>query len=158
MHSPSAIRIDFRALRFSNALARAIMHAKLHVPRQDQAQKPPPPTPIWFQVMNDLHLRQQPDPRAPDVLAPPDDKMPKGSQVTIIDSCQVWMGSGRGEEDADNVWCPVIYGSNRGWANAYHLATDDGRRLACVIYPAARGCPAPQQREPSNFETQAPIP
>jgi hypothetical protein len=64
----------------------------------------------------------------------------KGSQVAIAGKCQPWMGSGRGAEDADNIWCQVSYGEHRGWANAYFLAASDGRRLACVMYPTARGC------------------
>jgi hypothetical protein len=92
------------------------------------------------QVIEDLQLREQPDPRARNILgAPPDDKMPKGSQVAVIDKCQTWTGSGRGAQDADNIWCPVLYEGHRGWANAYFLA-DHGQRAACVMYPTARGC------------------
>jgi predicted aspartyl protease len=98
-------------------------------------QKPPPQAQVT--VAQHLHLRLQPDPRAPEIL---DYRMPQGSQVTIIDDCQVWTGSGRGAQDADNVWCPVVYASYRGWANAYYLALSDGRRFACVLYPSAQGC------------------
>jgi len=92
-------------------------------------------------VIEDLQLREQPDPRARNILgAPPNDKMPKGSQVAVIDTCRTWMGSGRGAQDADNIWCPVLYEGHRGWANAYYLADDHGERVACVMYPAARGC------------------
>jgi hypothetical protein len=66
--------------------------------------------------------------------------MPKGSQVAIVDDCQTWMDSGRGPRDADNIWCPVLYEGHRGWANAYYLAIGEGRRIACVMYPTARGC------------------
>jgi tetratricopeptide (TPR) repeat protein len=93
------------------------------------------------QVIEDLQLREQPDPRARNILgAPPNDKMPKGSQVAVIDTCRTWKGSGRGERDADNIWCPVLYEGHRGWANAYFLADDHGERVACVMYPTARGC------------------
>jgi hypothetical protein len=93
------------------------------------------------QVIEDLYLREQPDPRARNILgAPPDDRMPKGSQVAVIDTCRPWMGSGRGAQDADNIWCPVLYEGHRGWANAYFLADDHGKRVACVMYPTARGC------------------
>jgi hypothetical protein len=95
-------------------------------------------------VIEDLQLREQPDPRARNILgAPPNDKMPKGSQVAVIDTCRTWMGSGRGAQDADNIWCPVLYEGHRGWANAYYLAdsgVDSGERVACVMYPTARGC------------------
>ena len=101
-------------------------------------QKPPPQ--VHVVVAQDLHLRLQPDPQAPDVL---DYRMPQGSQVTVIGDCQVWTGSGRGAQDADNIWCPVLYGGYRGWANAYFLALGDGRRYACVLYPSAQGCLPP---------------
>jgi hypothetical protein len=111
------------------------------------APQPPPSTQkrdaqvhIQVQVIEDLQLREQPDPRARNILgAPPNDKMPKGSQVAVIDTCRTWMGSGRGAQDADNIWCPVLYEGHRGWANAYYLA-DHGGRVACVMYPPAGGC------------------
>src|SRR5262245_45749659 len=90
---------------------------------------------IQVQVIEDLRLRDQPDPYARNILA----KMPKGSQVAVTDTCRTWMGSGRGAKDADNIWCPVLYAGHRGWANAYYLA-DHGGRVACVIYPPAGGC------------------
>ena len=109
--------------------------------------QPPPSTQkrdaqvhIQVQVIEDLQLREQPDPLARNILgSPPNDKMPKGSQVAVIDTCRTWMGSGRGAQDADNIWCPVLYEGHRGWANAYYLA-DHGERVACVMYPTARGC------------------
>jgi len=90
---------------------------------------------IQVQVIEDLLLRDQPDPYARNILA----KMPKGSQVAVTDTCRTWMGSGRGAKDADNIWCPVLYAGHRGWANAYYLA-DHGGRVACVLYPPAGGC------------------
>jgi tetratricopeptide (TPR) repeat protein len=93
------------------------------------------------QVIEDLQLREQPDPRARNILgAPPNDRMPKGSQVALTDICLTWMGSGRGAQDADNIWCPVLYEGHRGWANAYYLAGHYGERVACVLWPPARGC------------------
>jgi tetratricopeptide (TPR) repeat protein len=93
------------------------------------------------QVIEDLQLREQPDPRARNILGvPPDDRMPKGSQVALIDICRTWMGSGRGAQDADNIWCPVLYEGHRGWANAYYLAGHHGERVACVLWPPAQGC------------------
>jgi hypothetical protein len=95
---------------------------------------------MQLQVIEDLQLREQPDPRARNIFgASPNVKMPKGSQVAVIDTCRTWMGSGRGAQDADNIWCPVLYEGHRGWANAYYLA-DHGERIACVMYPTARGC------------------
>ena len=89
------------------------------------------------QAIEDLQLREQPDPRARNILGvPPDDRMPKGSQVALIDICRTWMGSGRGAQDADNIWCPVLYEGHRGWALAGH----HGERVSCVLYPPARGC------------------
>ena len=29
---------------------------------------------------------------------------PTSSQVAVIDTCRPWMGSGRGAQDADNIW------------------------------------------------------
>jgi hypothetical protein len=116
------------------------------------APQPPPSTQkrdaqvhIQVQVIEGLQLREQPDPRARNILgAPPNDNMPKGSQVAVIDTCRTWMGSGRGAQDADNIWCPVLYEGHRGWANAYYLA-DRGERVACVMYPTARGCASTTQ-------------
>src|SRR5262249_26256402 len=95
--------------------------------RPEQLPPASPQKPPQVRVVEDLHLRTQPDPRAPDVLGPPNNRMPKGSQVDIAGKCQSWMGSGRGAEDADNIWCQVSYGEHRGWANAYYLAASDGR-------------------------------
>ena len=64
------------------------------------------------------------------------------------------MGSGRGARDADNIWCPVRYGNYRGWANAYFLAMNDGRRVACVLYPDAKECLA----APADFAAKPPLP
>ena len=91
------------------------------------------------QVIEDLQLREWADPRARNILGAP---MPKGSQVALTDICRTWTGgSGRGAKDADNIWCPVLYEGHRGWANAYYLAlADHGERVACVMYPTARGC------------------
>src|SRR5262249_41085969 len=90
------------------------------------------------QVIEDLQLREQPDPRARNILgAPPDDRMPKGSQVALTVICRTWMGSGRGAQDADNIWCPVLYEGHHGWANAYYLAGHYGERVACVLWPPA---------------------
>jgi hypothetical protein len=98
------------------------------------------------QVIEDLQLREQPDPRARNILgAPPNDKMPKGSQVAVVDECLTWVGSGRGAQDADNIWCPVLYAGHRGWANAYYIA-DHGDRVACVLYPPAGGCASKEGR------------
>jgi hypothetical protein len=91
-------------------------------------------------VTGELHLRQHADPQAPDVVGR-DYRIPEGSQVTITQKCEVWMGSGRGAQDADNVWCPVQYGNYKGWANALLLAGSDGRRVACEMYPNANKCP-----------------
>jgi hypothetical protein len=40
-------------------------------------------------------------------------------------------GSNRGAQDADNIWCPVLYEGHRGWANGYYLADQRGERIAC---------------------------
>jgi tetratricopeptide (TPR) repeat protein len=126
-----AMKLDPTSKTNANALGEAYL-VKWH---QRDAQ-----VHIQVQVIEDLQLREHPDPRARNILgAPPKDKMPKGSQVAVIDTCKTWMGSGRGAQDADNIWCPVLYAGHRGWANAYYLA-DHGGRVACVIYPPAGGC------------------
>jgi hypothetical protein len=93
-----------------------------NAPRPEQLPPPSPQKPLQVRVVQDLHLRTQPDPHAPDALSPPNDVMPQGSQVAIAGKCRPWMGSGRGAEDADNIWCEVSYGEHRGWVNAYYLA------------------------------------
>jgi hypothetical protein len=111
--------------------------------------------------MRDLHLRKDADPHAPDALEAPDDKMPEGSIVEFdpAQKCKVWVGSGRAARDADNVWCPVQYGNYRGWANAYFLAMSDGRRVACVMYPGAKGCPLTlAANPPAQPELPPPLP
>jgi hypothetical protein len=126
-----AVELDPTSKTNANALGEAYL-VKWH---QRDAQ-----VHIQVQVIEDLQLREQPDPRARNILgAPPNDKMPKGSQVAVTNTCLTWMGSGRGAQDADNIWCPVLYAGHRGWANAYYLA-DHGGRVACVIYPPAGGC------------------
>jgi tetratricopeptide (TPR) repeat protein len=93
------------------------------------------------QVIEDLQLREQPDPRTGNILG----KMPQGSQVAVTGTCRTWWGSGRGAQDADNIWCPVLYAGRRGWANAYYLA-DHGERVACALYPPAGGCASKEGR------------
>jgi hypothetical protein len=109
-------------------------------PRRLQPQQDQPGRVIAWTMFN-LTLRQLPDPHSDTVLPPPYDAIPQGSQVTVIDDCKIWTASGRGAQDADNVWCPTINGNNRGWANAYLMTASDGRRLACIKYPNANGCP-----------------
>jgi hypothetical protein len=61
------------------------------------------------------------------------------------ENCVVWHGSGRGEIDADNWWCPVYYNNQKGWANAFYLLyPKSGRRQACILKPDSNGCRAPQ--------------
>ena len=109
-----------------------------------------------LRALQSVHLRQKPDPAAPDVFGLADQSIPEGSQVTINGICQVWMGSGRGTQDADNVWCPVIYGSYRGWANAYYLVTNEGQRFACVQHPDAGGCPMRTQAPTEPAQPKSP--
>jgi clan AA aspartic protease (TIGR02281 family) len=106
-----------------------------------QSQPAQPGQVLAWTVVN-LSLRQSPDPHADTVLPPPYDAIPQGSQIfTVLDDCKIWSASGRGAQDANNVWCPTKYGNNDGWANAYFMTANDGRRLACIKYPNANGCP-----------------
>jgi uncharacterized protein YraI len=95
-------------------------------------------------TVQDLHLRTQPDPNAPDAIRDPtpNDVTLKGAVVRVsVNGCTVNTDPGSGSEKAlINIWCPVSYRNYEGWANAYFLATDEGRRLACVINSAAQGC------------------
>jgi hypothetical protein len=77
-------------------------------------------------------FRLAPDPKANLVQPEP---IPEGTEVALYADCEVWRGSGRGEQDADNVWCPVIYGNQQGWANGLYLQMRDGRRMACTCTP-----------------------
>jgi uncharacterized protein YraI len=63
--------------------------------------------------------------------------------IVNVNGCTVWMGSGRGAQDANNVWCPVSYGNYNGWANAFYLLQDDRQRVACAMYADANGCTTP---------------
>jgi hypothetical protein len=52
-----------------------------------------------------------------------------------------------------------IYRGHRGWTNAYFLAFNDGRRVACVIYPKARGCalaPSAESNSPNAVGQEMP--
>ena len=71
----------------------------------------------------------------------PNDRIYEGEEVLIVHQCAVWTGSGRGAQDADNIWCPVEYNGKRGWANAWLLIGGDGHRIACLMYPTANKCP-----------------
>ena len=81
-------------------------------PQQQPAERQPSASvSVW--VVQDLHLRQQADPRAPDVLSPPPNNyIPRGSQVTVVGQCRLW--SGRGAGDSENIWCPSTTGFGAG--------------------------------------------
>jgi hypothetical protein len=99
----------------------------------------------------DLHLRQAGDPLAADVVGP-DYRIARGSELILKDNCKVWNGSGRGAQDADNIWCWVRDGDYSGYVNGYYLVTSDGRRVACVLHPNARGCPLASQPKPQEMQ------
>jgi hypothetical protein len=93
-----------------------------------------------FRTLQDLHLRIAPNPYAADAL-PFNTVIPKGTDLTLTFKCEVWKGSGRAAQDADNIWCPVNYGQARGWVNAYWLeSTVLPGRLACLMFDTARSC------------------
>ena len=137
-----AVRLDPMSEANRHFLKDACLVKRSDQPAIKNFNKDWPCNEVQVQVIEDLKLRKQPDPRARNVLgAPPDDKMPKGSQVALTDICRTWTGGlGRGAKDADNIWCPVLYEGHRGWANAYYLAGHYGERVACVLWPPARGC------------------
>jgi hypothetical protein len=111
--------------------------------RPPSTAEPQPPKKLWAKeyagmATTDLMFRRAPDPNADPIQPEP---IPKGTEVSLYADCEVWRGSGRGEQDADNIWCPVIYGNQKGWANGLYLQMRNGRRMACVMYPTAYRCP-----------------
>ena len=74
-------------------------------------------------TISDLTLRTERDPSSEKVL----ENIPKGSQVTTNEPCKVWMGSGRGAQDADNVWCQSAMVAIRAGRTRtiLRIATDD---------------------------------
>jgi hypothetical protein len=79
---------------------------------------PPKPNSRPLRTVEDLHLRTQPDPNAPDAILElaPSDVIPKGMIVRVyVTDCTVWSGSGRSAQVANNIWCAVDYGKYSGW-------------------------------------------
>jgi hypothetical protein len=87
----------------------------------------------------DLTLRSGPDPSAAPVM---NYLIPEGQKVygLLDEDCQWWLGSGRGNIDADNLWCPVSYKNNKGWANGAFLLQSDGIIVGCKDNPRRNGC------------------
>jgi hypothetical protein len=112
-------------------------------PQPPSVVQPQPPKKLWAReyagvATTDLMFRLAPDPKADPVQPEP---IPVGTEVSLYADCEVWRGSGRGERDADNIWCPVIHCNQKGWANGFYLQMRDGRRMACIMYPTAYLCP-----------------
>lgn len=108
------------------------------------ANETPPPTQArkyaTFTTIINLTLRSAPDPHASPIMDYP---IPEGEKVYgwLDEKCQWWWGSGRGNIDADNLWCPVWYGNNKGWANGAFLQRPDGIIVGCADNPRRNGCP-----------------
>jgi hypothetical protein len=120
-------------------------------PQPPSIAEPQPPKKLWPKedagvATTDLMFRAAPDPKADFVQPEPNNFIPKGTEVALYADCEVWRGSGRGEQDADNIWCPVIYRNQKGWANGLYLQMRDGRRMACIMYPTAHLCPDTERR------------
>jgi uncharacterized protein len=119
-------------------------------------EKPSPEAVRPVQTVQDLHLRAQPDPNAPDAISDPapNDVMPKGAVVRVnVNGCTTRTGSASGPQKVPiDIWCPVSYRNYDGWANAYYLATDDGLRLACVVNSAAQACGAGKYAQGPSFD------
>ena len=104
---------------------------------------PPPPTPArnyaTYTATINLVLRSAPDPNAAPIM---NYLIPEGEKVYgwSDENCQWWLGSGRGNIDADNLWCPVWYGNNKGWANGAFLQRPDGIIAGCADNPRRNGC------------------
>jgi hypothetical protein len=109
------------------------------------ANKEPPPTQArkyaTYTTIINLTLRSAPDPYAAPIMDYP---IPEGEKVYrwLDENCQWWLGSGRGNIDADNLWCPVSYGNNKGWANGAFLQRPDGIIVGCADNPRRNGCPS----------------
>jgi hypothetical protein len=90
-----------------------------------------------YTTTTELTLRSDADPRAAPIY-----RIPRGEKVYgwLEENCKWWMGSGRGSQDADNLWCPVWYDNQKGWANAAYLVTARGEILACSNAPWRSGC------------------
>jgi hypothetical protein len=103
--------------------------------------EPQPPKKLWAgkypgSAIEDVMFRLAPDPKADPVQPEP---IPGGSEVSLYADCEVWRGW-RGELDVENIWCPVIYGNRKGWAEGHYLMMRDGRTVACIMYPTDRFC------------------
>lgn len=106
---------------------------------------PAPPTTTrnyaTYTAIINLALRSGPDPNAGPVMSY---FIPEGGKVygSLDENCQWWLGSGRGNIDADNLWCPVWYENNKGWANGAFLQRPDGMIVGCADNPRRNGCPS----------------
>ena len=109
-------------------------------------KEPPPPSPptparkyATYTATINLTLRSAPDPHAAPIM---DYLIPEGEKVYgwLDENCLWWLGSGRGNIDADNLWCPVWYNNNKGWANGAFLQRPDGITVGCADNPQRNGC------------------
>ena len=107
-----------------------------HVPRA--TPQPAPPAPAYrytFTVMQNLNLRELPDPRSTNLLSPwaPDDFIPPGVTFSWRETPVCRPGP------TGYVWCHVAFKHHNtetvGWVAAYYLwSATDNRRVAC-LYP-----------------------
>ena len=102
---------------------------------------PPPqsqsPSGIVTTVTDNLMLRRDPDPSSPSVLEglyP--DHIPAGQHFSFESLSHASQACTR--IYSGKFWCPLTYNASdgrtrKGWVNAYHLALNDGTRLACEL-------------------------
>jgi hypothetical protein len=114
------------------------------VPRPNPAPAPSPPPRVRITVVQDLMLRQQPDPLSSSVLEGlQPDYMTPGTFFIAKDFDEV-MSNCR-QNYLGKVWCALNFrGSDgrlhAGYANGYYLSFDNGKRVACVIRPSLPEC------------------
>jgi hypothetical protein len=108
------------------------------------APAPSPPPGVRITVVQDLMLRQRPDPVSSSVLEGlQPDHMTPGTLFIAKDFNEV-MNNCR-QNYLGKVWCALnFHGSDgrlhAGYANGYYLSFDNGRRVACVIRPSLPEC------------------
>jgi hypothetical protein len=102
-----------------------------------QSQSTFQPSGIVTTVTDNLMLRRDPNPLSPSVLEGSyPDYIPAGQRFSFKNRSQASQASTR--IDSGKIWCPLTYkgsaGQTRnGWVNAYYLALNSGKRLACEL-------------------------
>ena len=131
-------RLRFPQNRLCHIIKNLRQHPHCHHHRGEEKRTPARNYATYTATIN-LVLRSAPDPNAAPTM---NYLIPEGEKVYgwSDENCQWWLGSGRGNIDADNLWCPVWYGNNKGWANDAFLQRPDGIIAGCADNPRRNGC------------------